>query len=169
MSKVSRACILLPVFGFFFPSVSPNCCTLPDYLTLTSLILLAISTDFGYTTLIKMIWRTYLGLVMTSASLVNSLPPYEIARATITLPPHSGHPANLSQLLKERLNDDTIMHLGKRQSGVIGTGICSSTMQGFICDPSHHEENRCAGDEYSYCICAGSASLPGRDPQGLWL
>lgn len=102
---------------------------------------------------------------------VIALPAYEAALPTITLPPHPGHSTNLSQLLEERLfrNDTLLLQLQKRQSGIIGTGICSNTMQGFTCDPSHHEENRCAGDEFSYCICAGSAFLPGRDPQGLWL
>jgi len=112
-----------------------------------------------------------MGVLLSLSSLVCALPPrtQAAAAATITLPPHLGRPANVTQLLEERLNDTALLQLQKRQSGVIGTGMCLSTMQGFTCDPSHHEENRCAGDEYSYCICAGSASLPGRDPQGLWL
>jgi hypothetical protein len=83
--------------------------------------------------------------------------------------------ANITSLLAHHLSHDfplqAAMNLNKRQSGIIGTGICATSMSGFTCDPSHHEENRCAGDgdDYRYCICAGSASLPGLNPQGLWL
>lgn len=115
----------------------------------------------------KMIWHISSVAFLCFSTFAGALPPYPAPpAATITLPPHSGHPANISQLLADRIYNPG---LEKRQSGVIGTGICASAMNGFTCDSSRHEENRCAGDQYSYCICAGSASMPGRDPQGLWL
>lgn len=68
---------------------------------------------------------------------------------------------NLTAMAEQQLAG----RLDRRQ--IVGTGICESAMQGFSCDMSNHEQNRCAGDDYSYCICAGNAN--GGGSQGLWL
>lgn len=116
----------------------------------------------------------FLGL--SSLHAAQALPP-RAALPTITLAPgQANQRANVTELLQAHLNSTNSSHEqllphDKRQSGIIGTGICATAMQGFTCGPGNHEANRCAGDgdDWSYCICAGSASLPGRDPQGLWL
>ena len=82
--------------------------------------------------------------------------------ASATLPPPRTSPADVTIL--EDIHKRA--HIFSR-SDIIGTGICDTAMQGFTCDLNNNNQYRCAGDEYSYCICAGEANGGGQD--GLWL
>jgi hypothetical protein len=90
------------------------------------------------------------------------------AGPTTTLPAYTGYP-NITQLLEEQTRSLAPYHSSLERRQIIGTGPCSTAMQGFTCDMSVHEQNRCVGDSdnYSYCICAGAAN--GADADGLWL
>lgn len=67
---------------------------------------------------------------------------------------------NLSTLPWDRARSLSILD-------ALGTGICETAMQGYTCDTSNYDQFRCAGDNYSYCICAGGANGLGQD--GVWL
>jgi len=107
-------------------------------------------------------WTIFLAVLAIQLPLTNSYP----AAPTAT-PWGAGYKPsyNLSAMAEEQLASQS--QLDRRQ--IIGKGVCGSAMQGFSCDMSNHEQNRCAGDgdDYSYCICAGNAN--GAGSQGLWL
>lgn len=93
---------------------------------------------------------------------VQAFPAYSPTSVTPDEPLYPPFP-NLTALLD--LQTSHLNEFQRRQ--IIGTGICATAMSGFSCTMSNHEQNRCAGDAYSYCICAGGANGAGAD--GLWL
>lgn len=101
-------------------------------------------------------------LICILLSTVHAFPAYSRTSGTSEEPVYTPFP-NVTALLN--MQTSHMSSLERRQ--ITGTGICATAMSGFRCNMDNHEQNRCAGDAYSYCICAGGANGAGVD--GLWL